>query len=311
MDKHGIFSSGAAIVRRNKRYIVWFWLMNLVLAIIGSEALSLRAHHILDQSLYSQGLVRGMDLGVLVEMLGRPEFGPMRGPAVPAMMLAFLFFVLTVIFLPGVLLGYDSDHRISCSEFWRACGVNVWRFLRLTILSMVILGIAAGIFSGVGNALGKAADASSNERLPFYMQAMWLALILVMMTSLRIWFDLAETDVVLADQPAVRKSLRKAFRLARGNFSRLLASYVLIALAGIGLLVGGIVLWNVIVPPASVLGAFIMAQAISFLLLAVRFWQRATAVAFYKTSSLENVLEFVPAIATVAPVPVVGEPVQL
>jgi uncharacterized membrane-anchored protein YitT (DUF2179 family) len=311
MEKYSILSSGAAIVQRNSRYVVWFWLMNLALATIGSEAFSLRAHHILDRSLYSQGLVHGMDLGVLAEMFGRPEFGPLRGAGVPSLMLVFLFFILAMIFLPGVLQAYASDHRISRGEFWRVCGVNIWRFVRLTILSLIVMGIVGGIFSGIGNALGKAADASSNERFPFYVQLVCFTVTFLIMTITRIWFDLAETDVVLSDQPAVRKSLRHAFRQTQQNLGRLLGSYVLIAFVAFALFAGGIVLWNLIVPPASVIGAFIIAQVISFLLLGVRFWQRATALALYRAAQLEDVVEFTPVMAAIPPVPVVAEPIQI
>jgi hypothetical protein len=309
MGKQSILSSGATILGRNKRYIIWFWLMNLTLATIGSEAFSLRAHHILDESLYSRGLVQGMDLGTLTELFGRPEFGPMRGAGLPSIMLAFLFFVLTMIFLPGVLQGYASDHRISRAEFWRACGVNLWRFVRLTILSLIVVSIVGGIFSGIGNALGKAADASSNERLSFYVQLVCFAITFLMMTMVRIWFDLAETDVVLADQYAVRKSLRGAFHKTRQNLFRLVGSYVLIALFGAAVLVVGMVLWNLIVPPASLLGAFIVGQATAFLFLAMRFWQRATALAFYQANGVEDIGEF-QVIASVSQPPVVVETVQ-
>jgi hypothetical protein len=60
-----------------------------------------------------------------------------------------------------------------------------------------------------------------------------------------------------------------------------LASYVVIAIVAVAVLVAGILLWHAIVPPSSVLGAFIIGEATLLLLLGTRFWQRATAVAFY------------------------------
>jgi hypothetical protein len=56
-------------------------------------------------------------------------------------------------------------------------------------------------------------------------------------------------------------------------------------------LVAGILLWYAIVPPSSVLGAFIIGQATMLLLLATRFWQRATAVACYLREIAEPVVE--------------------
>ena len=310
-ENKNILAGGAAIAGRNKRYVVWFWLLNLALASIGGTAFSLRAHALLDHSLYAGGLVRGFDLGVLLEMLGRPEFGPARASTVPAIMPAVLFFVLTMIFLPGVLQGYASDHRISRAEFFRACGVNLWRFVRLTILFAIVGGIVAGILFGIQNGLIKAADTTSHELLPFYVQLASLAVIFLIMTAMRIWFDLAETSVVLTDQRAVRKSLGSAFRQTRKNLARLLASYVAIAIVGLVVLAVGICLWNMIVPPASVLGAFIISQAILFSLLAVRFWQRATAVAFYTRSAVEQPVEATSLMAPVLPAPVTSEPAQV
>jgi hypothetical protein len=50
-------------------------------------------------------------------------------------------------------------------------------------------------------------------------------------------------------------------------------------------------LWYAIVPPSSVLGAFIIGQATMLLLLATRFWQRATAVACYASEITEPVAD--------------------
>jgi hypothetical protein len=66
--------------------------------------------------------------------------------------------------------------------------------------------------------------------------------------------------------------------------------------------VAGVLLWNTIVPPSSVLGAFIVGQATLLLLLATRFWQRATAVAFYVREIAEPVVE------TVRPIPAFAAP---
>ena len=183
--------------------------------------------------------------------------------------------------MPGVLLGYASDHRISRDEFYRACGRNVWRFVRLFVFFTVIAGIVAGILSWGLNALVAAADKTSNERLPFFTQLLGTVVILIVLTIIRVWFDLAQTDVVLRDQSATRKSIAGGFRKLRHNFVRLVGSYIVIAIVALAVLVAGILLWHTIVPPSSVVGAFLVGQATLFLLLAIRFWQRATAVAFY------------------------------
>ena len=289
--KTSLVSAGAAIVRRNKRYIVWFYLLNLAFAHFGATAFSDAAHGILGHSLYADKLLHGFSLGVFLEMLVRPEFGTLPSATHPAMMFAVVFFLASLVFMPGVLLGYASDHPLPRDEFYRACGRNVWRFVRLFLFFSVIAGIVAGILFGGLNALVSAADKTSNERLPFFTQLIGTVIILLVLTVIRMWFDVAQTDAVLRDQPAVRKSIVAGFRKVRRNFGRLLGSYLAIAIVAVAVLMAGILLWYAIVPPSSVLGAFIIGQATMLLLLAMRFWQRATAVAFYVREMTEPVAE--------------------
>src|ERR1022692_337189 len=250
-----LVSAGAGIAGRNKRYIVWFYLLNLIFAHLGAAVFNDKAHGILDHSLYADKLLHGLNVGVLVELLARPEFGALHSSAQPAMIFAVLFFLASLLFMPGVLLGYASHHRLPGDEFYRACGRNVWRFVRLLLCFVVIAGMFAGILFGVQNALIDAADQTSNERLPFFIQLAGTTIVFLVLTVIRIWFDLAQTDLVLRDQPAVRKSVASGFRKMRRNLGRLLVGYVVIAIVALAVLVGGILLWHSIVPPSSVAGA--------------------------------------------------------
>ena len=281
-ENTNMISAGASIAGRNKRYVLWFYLLNLIFAHFGASAFSDQAHKILDHSLNADKLLHGFNLEIFFEMLMRPEFGPEGAATHPAMWFAILFFLASLLFMPGVLLGYASDHRLPRDEFYRACGRNVWRFVRLFLFFIVIAGIVAGILLRVMNALVNAADKTSNERLPFFTQLIGASIIFLVLTAIRIWFDFAQIDVVLHDQHAVRKSIASGFRRTRRNFGRLLGSYVVIAIVALAVLAAGILLWHAVVPPSSVLGAFIVGQATLLLLLAARFWQRATAVAFYE-----------------------------
>jgi len=304
MDENkNLVSAGAAVVRRNKRYVVWFYLLNLAFARFGAGAFNNAAHSVLDHSLYADKLLHGFNGAVFIEVLARPEFGALASSTAPATMFAFVFFFASLVFMPGVLLGYASDHRLPRDEFYRACGRNVWRFVRLFVFFTIIAGIISGILFGALNALVTAADKTSNERLPFFTQFGGIVIILLVLTIVRIWFDLAQAEVVLRDQPAVRKAIAAGFGKTRRNLGRLLGSYVVIAIVAVAVLVVGIFLWHAIVPPSSVLGAFIIGQAMMLLLLATRFWQRATAVAFYVREMTEPVVE------EARPVPTFATPV--
>jgi hypothetical protein len=128
------------------------------------------------------------------------------------------------------------------------------------------------------------------------------------MAAMRIWFDLAQVDVVLSDQRAVRKSLAAAFPHTGRNLGRLLGSYVITTIVAAIVLVAGLWAWVKFVPPANVAGAFFLSQLTLLLLLIPRFWQRGIVVTYYLNNMVEPIAvqQFTP-VAIVAPV--LNEPV--
>jgi hypothetical protein len=140
--------------------------------------------------------------------------------------------------------------------------------------------IGSALFSG-HVALVHASKRSTYELLPFYTNLATLGVIFLVLTVIRVWFDLAQVDVVVRDQRAVRKSVTAAFRYTQQNLIPPLTAYVVICLLGLAALAGGIWVWHSFVPSSNVLGAFVVTQVMLFLWLGIRFWQRATAAAFY------------------------------
>ena len=307
-ENQGLLGGGLARLMRNKRYIFWFWLLNLTLAEFATASFRRNAHSILDHSLYAQNLTNGFHLSTFFEMLSMPEFPRMNSMTFPALYFAFVFFLFTAIFLPGVFAGYASDYRLPREDFFRACGRNLWRFIRLMIIAAIVMGIIAGLLFAANGAVVKKAGESVNEVLPFELQMIGLGIIFLIMTTLRIWFDLAEADIVLNDQRAVRRSVAAGFRHTVRSFGRLLGTYVLTTMVAAVFLVGGLLVWIQLVPAHSVVRAFIVGQIILFLLLFPRFWQRGIAVAYWQQRMLIPVMATQPVVE--APAPMVGTPVE-
>lgn len=279
MKEKNLLSAGLAVLRRTKRYVIWFFLLNLTLASMGAAVFRLNAGAVLNNSLESAKLTQGFDLATFIELLARPEVGSMQAMHASSFDFAFLFFLLTLFFLPGVFLGYASDHRLPRPEFFRACGQNFWRFVRILIFYLFIAGIPLGILFAIQKGIDKAADRSTNELLPFTLLMICLGILFLVAMFFRAWFDQAEVEIVLRDQNAVRKTIGPARR--RTSFG-LWAAYLFIALlAGVFLMIG-LWLWHSIVPPGGVLGAFIVGQLTMFVWLKMRFWQRACAVVHYE-----------------------------
>jgi hypothetical protein len=280
-DERGLLNSAWRVVGRNKRYIFWFWALNLTLAEFGAAAYRNNLHSILDHSHEADKLLNGFNPATYFELTSRPEMGSLAAMRMPAMYLGLLFVAATIFLMPGVFRQYTSEYRVSREDFWRTCGRNLWRFVRLTMIYGIVAAVVSGILFGIRGGLTKAADKSTNEVLPFYVGLAGLVVIFLVMTLVRIWFDLAEVDIVLRDQPVVRKSVGAGLRYTRRFWGRLLGSYCAISLLALLVLAAGVWLWHVLVPPSSVAGAFLVSQAMLISWLLARFWQRATAAVFY------------------------------
>ena len=307
VEQQGLLSGGWDRVTRNKRYIVWFYVLNLVLAWLGAAAFSNQLHDYLDHSLLSQRLVHGFDVGVLVEMFVRPEFGTTHAARVSGLHFALIFFFATALFLPGVLQGYASTYHLPREDFFRACGRNLWRFIRLLLVAGIVMGVVAAALFGLHSVVEKKALESTHELLLFEVRVVDMIIIFLVMTALRIWFDLAETDIVLSDQRVVRRSIGTGFRHMWRSLGRLVGSYVVTTVVATVVLVVGLWAWMKLVPPASVLGAFFLSQFLLLLLLIPRFWQRGVAVTYYLQNMVEPVV-----IQPITPAPValvVSEPI--
>jgi hypothetical protein len=326
-ENKSLLGSAAGMVARNKRYIVWFYLLNLLLGLFGTVSFVTQARTVLDHSLYAGRLLHGFDLAVFVEMLARPEFGRTASSGLSALSFSVAFFLATALFLPGVLQGYASPYglaregaftsgilhrytsqaRLPRDEFFRACGRNLWRFVRLLIVFAIVAGIVAGLMFAARGALIKKATESTNELLPFSVSMASLFVIFVVMTVIRIWFDLAQTDIVLSDQRAVRKSIAAGFRHTWRGLFRLLMSYSVISVVAVLVLVAGLWIWLRFVPAEGVFKAFLAGQVTLLLLMIPRFWQRAAAVAYYE-ENMVPVLALEPIIPEPSPVVAVPEP---
>jgi hypothetical protein len=306
-ENKGLLSSGLGIVLRNKRYIVWFYVLNVFLGLFGTAAFVNQAGTILDHSLLSLRLLHGFSLGVLIEMVMRPEFGPTIASRAPAMFFSLLFMVATALFLPGVFQGYASTYRLPREDFFRACGRNLWRFIRLMFIAGIVMGIATGALFALHGALEHKAAESTNELLLPEVRFTGLFVIFLIMAVFRIWFDLAEADMVLSDQRAVRKSVGAAFTHTFRSLGGLLSGYLLITMIAAVILIGGLWIWMKTVPPESVLGAFVVSQLTLLLLLIPRFWQRGIATAYWQQRMMIPVVPMRPMEPQPVPVDVISD----
>lgn len=289
----GYVGRGAGLALRDWPCFLWLYLVNLILAFLASAGLNAQISGVLNPSLAADRLARGFDLSVFLELLLRPEVTP-RALLPASVFFAVPFLLVTLFLTAGIVQSFLSDEHLRIGPFFQACGAWLWRFTRLSFLTLLILGIVLGVLNGLRGALLDAAGKSPNPRLYFYVGLAALLVMWLVAIKLRLWFDLAQFHLVHTGERKVRRAIPAGLRLMRRGFLRLYGTYLAIALLGWIGLAAGLWVW-VKLPPASVGLAFLVGQAILMLWLGTRYWQRAAGALWFR--------EHAPALPAPPPVP--------
>jgi hypothetical protein len=112
---------------------------------------------------------------------------------------------------------------------------------------------------------------------------------------LRLWFDVAQVHAVATGERAMRRAIRRAFRLTFGNFAALFPLYLVPSLMSfIGMAVI-LLIWTK-VPAASVGISFVLLEIWMLLWLGTRLWQRAGETAWYQRTQVPAEMAAMPAV---------------
>lgn len=299
-SKPKTFSTGLGLFCEHQRLLWWIYAVNFVLASLGTLGFTDRAGAILNHSLASQRLVHGFDFAAVVSLFSHPE-SPLEGSFSTMLGFSLVFTVFMLFATGGVLATYYTGRPLSIGEFFEACGHYFWRFLRQMILFALCL-IPVGILIGIANKLYDRIETESlSPYSSFYFFAVAIFVIVILLMSLRLWFDMAEVIAVAEDETRIRKALKRAAGLLRRNFGSLFWLYLRISLVGwIGF---GLALqyWKNFLRPESIGTALLVSQLMIIFWLATRLWQRASEALWYRKYTEAAAQVSAPASAPTAP----------
>lgn len=280
IDTHGILTEGARRVWRYQRVLWWIVAVNLVLAYLGVYAGGKEFGSVLDHSRHAERLSSAFDLFAFVELLSKPEI-QFESVQHNAMHFSIVFFVFSLFLTGGIIEAYRAGRRLTMAEFFHACAVFFWRWVRLLIFLLIVMApivIMGVLLSDWSSTLS---DDAPQERLGFAVEVAGLIAVVLLSMIVRVWFDLAQTRTVLEDERRVRRSVGRAFRILRKNFGPLLWIYFRISLVAWAGLALAVLVWSRIPPRHFQWSAWLL-ELVVFLWIATRLWQRASEVAWYE-----------------------------
>ncbi len=278
--KNSPFVAGGGLVWRRQRALWWIFLVNFVLACMGAGTFMPQVSPVLDHSLQGQALAHGFNPVVFSALLMEAHGVPAAGMASAYLVLVFFIFML---FVEGGLLElYRLDRRLTKGEFLEASGRFFWRFVRLLIMLLIVLIPVGIVFSLTARASHILDERSPSPTPGIWVQLIGLLVVLFLMQTVRLWFDMAQVRAVAEDERAVRRALGRAFKITFGNFGSLYWMYLRISIVAWLVMAVLFWIWVRLVRPESIGASFLLTQLILLSWLGTRLWQRASETIWYQ-----------------------------
>ncbi|HEY6290335.1 MAG TPA: hypothetical protein VI455_02080 [Terriglobia bacterium] len=288
--------AGWGLLWRRQRVLWWVYFISLALAFFATQPLVATIGPILNHSLAADRLYHAFDVATFIELLSRPEvklqasamaallsleFTPQTAGLAP-LLLGVVFLVLMLLFLGGILKVYNEDRSLTTGEFFGAGGGYFWRFFRLLIFLLIALAPVRLINLGFGAWSDSLANRLAPPAPSVVVNLAGKLVVLFLLMAVRLWFDMAEVQTVAEDEYAMRRSIVGAGRLTWRNFGALFWIYLrpsLLAWIGTALAFWA---WVRLVPHQAVVASLVLSQAVIFLWILTRFWQRSAEVLWYQ-----------------------------
>lgn len=245
------FLDGLMRVKRAPWLVIGLWLSTLLLALPLSLALhGLIAEH-LGASMAAQSAAAGMNYDWWNEFLAQSSgvgrtFVPAilgfaailqnlsgvadaSGPPGPVVWVVAAQMVVSTFLVGGVLDRLARDRAIGAGAFFAACGVNFFRFIRL---SVVTVSIYALLFVSVhrwlfGSVYGGLLEDLTVERTAFIYRAGLYLVFGALVMAANLVFDYAKVRAIVEDRRSMIGALAAGFRFVRRNPGATIGLYAL------------------------------------------------------------------------------------
>ena len=283
MSEHrSIFLRGLSLTLRRFPALLWAYVFNLGLALLFSVRLHNQLASVLDNSLASQRLINGFDLTTVAGAFMRFHDSPTEGPAVSYFSTP-LFFILFFLLVPGTLFCYQTSSPARLGTLMREGFLYFWRFVRITILTLILSGLILGFLSFLQGKWSEHVDNHAVGLHSFLARMIGVAIIVLVACLLRLYFDLVEVYTVQVglhirsngkSDRRVLRTLAPAWRVLRANFAEAYPVFLFLALLGAAAVLLAVRISVHMLAQPRVWPAFVLTQIGLFLMLLTRFWQR-------------------------------------
>ena len=288
LQRRNIFVHGLFITLRRFPAFLWTYLFNVAIAVLFSLGLRHQLADVTAHSLAATGIIRGFDIPAAIDAYSRISPDHISQGTAATYAGIPVFFILYFILVPGTLFCYQTDAPARLSTLIHQGLLHFWRFVRITILTLLVAGIILSPLHYLQSKWETHVDNNVVGRSAILYDLAGLIIIFLVASVIRLYFDLVEVYTVQLglhhyrtrsgvskSDRRVRRVLRPAWRTLRDNFGRAWGTFLALTLLGaLAVFLTARISLHML-GQHHILHLFLFAQLGLFLMLFTRFWQRA------------------------------------
>lgn len=281
--RRNLLFGGLAVALRSFPALLWTYLLSLAAALLFSTRFYGQWNALLSHSLAAQSLTSAFDLGTLAGgFLRISDRVPGGNP--PSFGGLILFALISFLLVPGTLFCYAAPAPAHLSTLLRSGIEHFWRFVRITLLTLILGGLVLGLLSALNTAISGKIDEHIVGRPAFLLHTVGFLILFLVATVIRLYFDLVEVYTVqlglettrphTRSDRRVRLTLRPAWRTLTRHFASAWLTFLLLTLLGLAALALATHFLVASLAQPRVWPAFLVMQIALLFDLFTRFWQR-------------------------------------
>ena len=271
---------GLRLTLRHPRPLIWAYAFNLAIAWLTTLGIRSQYSSVTANSLASQRLITGFDLGVAIDAARRLSDGP-PGSLTPSFLTTPLYALIFFLLVPGTLLTYQTATGLRLGTLLQTGLQSFWSFVRITLLFLLVAAPTIALLTALQSAAANRIDRMITGRPAFLLNLTVYLVLFLAAALLRLFFDLVEVHAIHQSQSPlpngkpdrrIRKSLRPALTTLRRHLLPAYFTFVFLTLLGTStaFLLTRSALHHLAQP--RIWPTFLLAQLAVFFLLVTRFW---------------------------------------
>ncbi|MCK9211191.1 MAG: hypothetical protein M0P61_10180 [Ignavibacteriaceae bacterium] len=285
-----ILITGSRMVFAHRKFILLFWITNIVFAF----ALSLPLFSVLQQGLAHSLINSNLSLGF--DYLWYVQFRHIYQNslnAIPILLYAFagVYVLLQLFYLGGLFAVYTNSKKNHMVDFFYGSVKYFIRFLKIAVFVGALYFVAISINVLIDYVIKQIFLEKENAFIEFAVQIFRYLFFLLLITIINIISDYTKVAIVVVDSTKLFRSLYKSFQFIKKNFVKVVTIYfIMLIFVAIGATVYNLVDSFVPKKPAYLLLlTFLIQQLLIIFRVLIRMYFYSTELLIFTDGEAETV----------------------